>query len=79
MAVDTVEKIIAYCRKREAILAQDGSMRQYNQCFAFMRRYAHALLADGQQQALLPFLSDSSISVRFDVAGLLYHAYPAQC
>ena len=76
---DYVSKIIECCQKREEILVNDESMGKYNRCFDRMRVYARKLIDENRQEELLPYLESDSISVRKDVAGLLYHCYPEKC
>ena len=76
---DYVSKIIDCCKKREEILINDEPMWKYNRYFDRMRKYARKLIDEDRQEELLPYLESDSISVRKDVAGLLFHCYPEKC
>lgn len=77
---DYVPEILKCCEKREKILEKGSrSMRKYNQCFDKMRELARQLFAENRQDELLPYLESESVSVREDIACLLYHFYPDQC
>lgn len=76
---DYVSKIIECCRKREEVLINDESIGKYNRYFDRMRKYARKLIDENRQEELLPYLESDSISVKKDVAGLLYHCYPDKC
>lgn len=77
---DYVREILKCCEKREKILEKGSrSMRKYNQCFDKMRELARQLFAKNRQDELLPYLESESVSVREDIACLLYHFYPDQC
>ena len=76
---DYVSKIIDCCKKREDILINDEPMWKYNRYFDRMRKYARKLIDEDRQEELLPYLESDSISVRNDVAGLLFHCYPEKC
>lgn len=54
-------------------------MRIYNKHFDKMRKLARVLISEGRQEELLPSLNDESVSVRRDIAGLLYNSYPELC
>ena len=76
---DYALKIIECCRKREEILINDEPMWKYNRYFDRMRVHARKLIDENRQEELLPYLDNDSISIRKDVAGLLYHCYPEKC
>ena len=76
---DYVSKIIDCCKKREEILINDEPMWKYNRYFDRMGKYARKLIDEDRQEELLPYLESDSISVRKDVAGLLFHCYPEKC
>lgn len=79
-STDYVSEILKCCEKREEILKKEPrSMSKYNRCFDKMRKLARELFAEKRQDELLPYLESESISVREDIAGLLYHFYPDQC
>lgn len=65
--------------KREQILINDESLKKYNRNFDAMRKYARELINKNRQEELLPYLESDSVSVRRDVAGLLFHCYPEKC
>ena len=77
--VDYVARVLEYCRKREDNLRNGESVGKYNLYFDRMRKYARKLIDENGQEALLPYLENESISVRSDLAGLLFHCYPEQC
>lgn len=79
MNIGIVQKIIECCKKREEILKQSQSIREYNKYYDKMRKYARCLITDKRQNELLPYLNDNSISIQFDVAILLYNSYPDIC
>ncbi|MBQ9949079.1 MAG: hypothetical protein IJO91_11900, partial [Oscillospiraceae bacterium] len=66
-------------KKREEILIKDQPVSKYNRYFDIMRKSAHELIEQGRQDEILPYLESDSISVRRDVAGLLYNLYPDKC
>ncbi len=76
---DIVSEIIKCCQKREDILAKNGSMSSYNRYLDKMRKLARQIIAENRQDELLPYLKCESISIREDVACLLYHFYPDLC
>lgn len=76
---DLISKIIDCCKKREAILAQSRSMKEYNKYYDKMCSYMRSLKDNNGEAALLPYLDNSSVSVRFDLALLLYNSFPAVC
>ena len=44
-----------------------------------MRKIARCLFDENKQNDLLPYLNDENVSIRFDVAILLYNSYPDIC
>ena len=76
---DYVSKIIDCCKKREEILRNNEPMWKYNKYFDRMRIHARKLIDENRQEELLPYLEIDSISIRKDVAGLLFHSYPELC
>lgn len=76
---DTLDYIVDAIKKRDEILVQDKPISQYNKYFKIMRKYARKLIDDGRQNELLPYLEDESISIRADIACLLFHLYPDRC
>ena len=76
---DYALKIIECCKKREEILINNEPMWKYNRYFDRMRVHARKLIDDNRQEELLPYLESDSISIRKDVAGLLFHSYPELC
>lgn len=76
---DTLDYIVDTIKKRDEILVQDKPISQYNKYFKIMRKYARKLIDDGRQNELLPYLEDESISIRADIACLLFHLYPDRC
>lgn len=76
---DYALKIIECCKKREEILINNEPMWKYNRYFDRMRVHARKLIDEKRQEELLPYLESDSISVQYDVAGLLYNCYPDKC
>ena len=76
---DDLEMLINALKKREEVLVKDQSIAKYNRYFDKMRKHARNLIDDNRQEELLPYLYDNSISIRRDVAGLLFHCYPENC
>lgn len=76
---DYVSKIIDCCKKREEILINNESVRKYNYYFDKIRKYERILIAENRQDELLPFLECDSISIRSDIANILFQWYPIQC
>ena len=76
---DLVSKIIDCCKKREFILEQKRSMREYNKYYDKMCKYMRYLIDNKCERDLLPYLNDDSIFLRFDIAIILYNSFPAPC
>ncbi len=76
---DDLALLIQVLKKREQILVNEESIKKYNRYFEVMRKYARNLIADNRQEELLPYLECDSVSIRRDVAGLLFHCYPEKC
>lgn len=76
---DLISKIIDCCKKRESILEQSRSMREYNKYYEKMCNYMRCLIDSKCEGELLPYLNDESISVQFDIAILLYNSFPTHC
>lgn len=76
---DELTLLLDALKKREQVLIKGQSMRKYNKYFDAMRKYARILIDNNRQDELLPYLESDSISIRCDVAGLLYHCYPERC
>ena len=76
---DLVQEILKCCEKREDILRKDQPISRYNHYFDKKRKLARQLINENRQDELLPYLDSESISVRFDIAGLLFHSYPEKC
>ena len=79
MKKDCVSEIIKYCEKRENVLKEGLPISKYNYYFKKMQQYAQQLIDDGQQDRLLPYLKSDSISVRKDVADILFKYHPDIC
>lgn len=77
--IDYVSKIIECCQKREEILINDDSIGKYNRYFDRMMKYARKLIDENRHDELLPYLESDSISIRSDIADILYDLYPKQC
>ncbi len=76
---DLVQEILKCCEKREDILRKEQPISRYNHYFDKMRKLARQLINENRQDELLPYLDSENISIRFDVAGLLFHSYPEKC
>ena len=79
MKIDDLDYVIDALKKRDEILVNDKSVRQYNKYFDKMCKYARKLIDNNRQDELLKFLDSNNVSYRRDVAGLLYHCYPEKC
>ena len=79
MKKDDLDYVIEALQKRDEILINDKPIRQYNKCFDKMRKYARKMIDDGRQADLLPFLQSENISIKNDIAGLLFNCYPELC
>lgn len=77
--MNLTSEIIKCCYKREEVLKNGLSMTIYNKYFDKMRKSAHILISEGRQDELLPYLGSESVSIRRDIAGLLYNSYPELC
>ena len=75
----TVEKVLECCKKRKEILEQNKSIKEYNKYYNKMRKYARSLIDENKQEGLLPYLNAENVSIRFDIAILLYNSYPDLC
>ena len=75
----TVKKIIECCIKRKEILEHNKPIKEYNKYYNIMRKYARCLIDENKQNELLPYLNDENVSIRFDIAILLYNSYPNIC
>ncbi len=76
---DELALLVNVLIKREQILINDESIKKYNRNFDNMRKYARELINKNRQEELLPYLESDSVSIRRDVAGLLFHCYPEKC
>ena len=79
MKIDDLDYVIDALKKRDEILINDKPVRQYNKYFDKMRKYARKLINDNRQDELLPFLKSDCISIKKDIAGLLFNCYPDLC
>ena len=79
MKKDDLDYVIEALKKRDEILINDKSVRQYNKYFDNMRKYAKKMISENRQSELLQFLDSDNISYRFDAAGLLFNCYPDKC
>lgn len=77
--MNLTSEILKCCYKREDVLKNGLSMTIYNKYFDKMRKSAHILVSEGKQDELLPYLCSESVSIRRDIAGLLYNSYPELC
>ena len=77
--IEYVPKILSCCQKREEVLVKRQSIRKYNKYFQRMRTLARKLINENRQDELLPYLKSDSISIRRDIAGLLFSTYPEEC
>jgi hypothetical protein len=76
---DNVKKVIEYCTEREKILLNNESVRKYNVYYEKMMKYANYVAEENRQVELLPYLNHESISVKYDIATILYRFYPEKC
>ena len=76
---DPVSEILYCSWKRENILKENLSVARYNRYFDRMTRCAKILKNEKRLDTLLPYLKDDNISVRFDIATLLFSHYKNEC
>lgn len=76
---DELVLLLNELKKREQILIKEESIRKYNRCYDAMRKHTRKLIDNSRQAELLPYLDCDSVSIRCDVASLLYHCYPEKC
>lgn len=76
---DDFEVLIDALKKRDEVLRKNQSIKKYSKYFEIMRKCARNLIAQNRQDELLPYLEDESISIKRDVAGLLFNSYPEKC
>jgi len=76
---DELEILIDALKKREEVLEKHLSVSKYNKYFDIMRKSARKLIDENRQEELLPYLYCDSISIQYDVAGLLFNRYPEKC
>ena len=76
---DDLVLLIQALKKREQILINEESIKKYNRYFDSMRKHARKLIENNRQAELLPYLECDRVSIRRDVAGLLFHCYPEKC
>lgn len=74
-----VSEILYCCYERESILKNNLSVARYNRYLDKMSRYTKKLDNKKRLGDLLPYLKDDSISVRFDIATLLFPYYKNEC
>ena len=74
-----ISKILVCCKKRNDILINKKSIKKYNYYFDEMRKNARMLINENRQDELLPFLNSDNISIKKDIAGLLFNSYPDLC
>ena len=74
-----VSEILYCCYERESILKNNLSVARYNRYLDKMSRYTKKLDNNKRLGELLPYLKDDSISVRFDIATLLFPYYKNEC
>lgn len=77
--IDCVLEILKYCYKRQEILLGHGSISKYNRYLDKIIKYKYLLMEENRQDELLPYLKSDSISIRSDIAGILFESYPEQC
>ena len=76
---DDLTLLMEALKKREEILQKGQSVSKYNHYFDRMIQYAKQLIEANRQDEIAPLLESDSISIRFDVAGLLFRYYPDKC
>lgn len=76
---DFVPKILNCCQKREEVLKSGQLTNKYYRYLNEMRALARKLFAENGQDELLPYLDTDSISVRADIAYLLYNYHHDIC
>ncbi|MBE6847627.1 MAG: hypothetical protein E7503_05820 [Ruminococcus sp.] len=76
---DDLTLLMEALKKREEILQKGQSVSKYNHYFDRMIQYAKQLIEANRQDEIAPFLESDSISIRYDVACILFHHYPDLC
>lgn len=76
---DLISEILYCSWKRENILKENLSVARYNRYFDRMTRCAKILKDEKRLDTLLPYLKNDNISVRFDIATLLFPHYKNEC
>lgn len=76
---DDLTLLMEALKKREEILQKGQSVSKYNHYFDRMMQYAKQLIEANRQEEIAPLLESDSISIRFDVAGLLFRYYSDKC
>lgn len=79
MKKDDLDYVIEALKKRDEILVNAKPISQYNKYYDKMRKYARMLINENRQDELLPFLNSDNISIKKDIAGLLFNSYPDLC
>lgn len=76
---DCVFEILNCCQKREEILKEGHAISKYNKYYDKIRKYEKILFEENRQSELIPYLYDNSISIRSDIACILFNYYPKIC
>ena len=76
---DDLEMLINALKKREEVLIKNQSIAKYNKYYDKIRKYEQKIFEEERQNELVPFLYSDSISIRSDIACILYHYYPEKC
>lgn len=77
--IDSISEILKYCKKREEVLKEGLPISKYNKYYDKIRKYEQKIFEEERQNELVPFLYSDSISIRSDIACILYHYYPEKC
>ena len=79
MKKDNLILLISIFKKKEESLLNNESVAKYNKYSDMMVKHARKLIKENRQNELLPYLKYESVSIQYDVAGLLYNLYPDEC
>lgn len=79
MKTDYIDKVVECCIEREKVLFNKQPISKYNRLYDKMNRYAKKVIEENNQEKLLKYLESENISVRFDIATMLYEFYPEKC
>lgn len=79
MKSDYIDKVVECCIEREKVLFNKQPISKYNRLYDKMNMYVKKVIEENNQEKLLKYLESENISVRFDIATMLYEFYPEKC